>query len=94
MLYLTGSCNSQGNVSAPLCDEIGLEPGIVPVALQLCRRLCFLVYVKYWVFMQYSVHRVNATVSGLPEEPFTTEEVCGDRGVVHEWAWVEDADSL
>ena len=44
--------------------------------------------------MQYSVYRVIAKVSGLPEEPFTTEEVSGDRGIVHEWDWVADVDAV
>lgn len=43
---------------------------------------------------QYAVHRVTASVSGLPNEPFTTEEVSGDRGIVHEWAWLEHVDTV
>lgn len=42
--------------------------------------------------MQYSVHRVVATVSGLPAEPFQTQEAVGDAGIVHEWAWLDEAE--
>jgi hypothetical protein len=43
--------------------------------------------------VQYAVHRVTASVSGLPEGPFTTTEVSGDRGVVHEWDWVHHVEN-
>lgn len=37
--------------------------------------------------MQYTVHRVEASVSGLPEASFTTTELKGDVDCRHFWEW-------
>lgn len=38
--------------------------------------------------MQYTVYRVDASLDGLPPGDFTTTEMTGDVGYVHEWEWV------
>lgn len=75
-----------------LREELGVEPGQVTLGAVHPPRLRAAISVSYpGLSSVYRLHRVEARVDGLPDEPFETDEAGSnphDPVRVHAWDWV------